>query len=163
MCSWQSLTTPQLQHCESLPNWAVSVSWLSERHQNVPYSCPYPSQSPLQETQTDKQAGSSRRILNLDYKNHTLPAPDTANTSQVWSRHHRTLTSLWVLGIQTSPHHELFGSAFSLLWSTMTLSQSYCNCRHASKSHLQSLARDKKKQHALTPEWIRSNTHYRSQ
>lgn len=111
----------------------------------------------------DRQAGSSRRILNLDDQNCTLPAPDTANTSQVWSRHHCTLTSLWVLGIQTSPHHELFGSAFSLLWSTMTLSQSYCNCRHASKSHLQSLAREKKKQHALAPEWIRSNTHYRSQ
>lgn len=159
MCSWQSLTTPQLQHCESLPNWAVSVSWLSESHQNVPYSCPHPSGW----GNPDRQAGSSRRILNLDDQNCTLPAPDTANTSQVWSRHHCTLTSLWVLGIQTSPHHELFGSAFSLLWSTMTLSQSYCNCRHASKSHLQSLAREKKKQHALAPEWIRSNTHYRSQ
>lgn len=99
----------------------------------------------------DKQAGSSRkRVLNLDDQGirtagHTVPAPDTANTLQGQPRYRYTLTSLWVLGIETSPRHELFGSAFSLLWSTMTLSQSDCNCRHVSKSHLQSLATEKKK------------------
>ena len=115
------------------------------------HSCPYPSQPPWQETQTDKQAWSTRRessiwmIREIRTAGHTLPAPDTANTLQGQPRYHYPLTSLWVLGIQTSSRHKLFGSASSLLWSIMTLSQSYCNCRQVSKSHLQSLATEKKK------------------
>lgn len=132
------------------------------------HSCPYPSQSPLQEIQTDKLLGSSRRVISLDDEGirttgHILPDPNTASILHGQDRHHYSLPRCGCQEYGHLPTQSLLASDFSLLWRALMLCQSHCSCRHVSKSHLQSLATEKKKQHALATEWIGSNTHCRSQ
>lgn len=74
------------------------------------HSSPYPSYSPLQEIQTDKLVGSSRRVSSLDHEGittagHILPDPKRSSTLQEQDMHH--YTSVWVFRVQTPPYPQL--------------------------------------------------------